>query len=75
MTILDLITDIQSEKYANRIYPGWVSLSDIQNQIGYFPRDEIEILISESKLKHVSITQGGVAFYNPNKPLKYNESF
>jgi len=73
MNVFDIVTEIQAENYANGIYPGWVSLSDIQSKFGYFPHDEIKALIREGKLKHVSITQGGVAFYNPNKPLKYNE--
>lgn len=70
--MVDVIRKLQAQKYAANIFPGWVSISDIQNELGYLPRMNIEKCVLEGQIKGVD-TNGGICYHIEGEPLKYNE--
>jgi hypothetical protein len=70
--MVEVISKLQAKKYAANIYPGWVSISDIQKELGYLPRQDIQKYVLGGQIKAVN-TNGGVCYCIEGEPLKYNE--
>lgn len=67
-----IISNIQAQKYAANIYPGWVSVSDIQKELGYLPKKDIEQCVLDGKIKAVN-AMCGVCYCIESEPLLFNE--
>ena len=67
--MIETIRHLQALKFANNIMPGWVTITEIQQYLGKFPKQEIFELIKKNEIKHVRLISGSHAFYIENEPI------
>lgn len=72
LPINQVISKIQAYKYAKNAYPGWVTISDIQNELGVLPREELKEAVKSGLITQIS-AMCGECYYIHDEPLKYFE--